>query len=359
MKKIEPTRDDREQLFAPFWEGTVTHGEGLFFIRYSEGEPPKSSLLFPAKKLIKMEQPGSGLLLEQGRDFVIGPDRKTLYLTDNSRIPFKNYQDLFPLPNAPHSYPAARDGVHHLLWMEGHDFHDLQVEATYTHSKDAWIKSGGRMPETGEKCLPRTLQKLKNHEPLKICLLGDSISCGCNASGMTGTRPFMPFYGELVANHLGQKYGSEILFKNFSVGGQTSVWGVAEILKIVPEKPDLAIIAFGMNDASWKVPAEEFASNIKKQIEIVRNSSPGAEFILVATMSGNPNWNLYSEEHYKGYRDALYKINGEGIAVADVTSVWMEMLRHKTFYDITGNGINHPNDFGHRVYAHVILKLFE
>jgi len=27
----------------------------------------------------------------------------------------------------------------------------------------------------------------------------------------------------------------------------------------------------------------------------------------------------------------------------------------KTHHDLTGNGINHPNDFGHRLYAQVIL----
>jgi hypothetical protein len=30
----------------------------------------------------------------------------------------------------------------------------------------------------------------------------------------------------------------------------------------------------------------------------------------------------------------------------------------KNFSDISGNNVNHPNDFGHRLYAHVILELF-
>lgn len=36
-----------------------------------------------------------------------------------------------------------------------------------------------------------------------------------------------------------------------------------------------------------------------------------------------------------------------GIAPGDVTSIW------------SGNGVSHPNDFGHRVYAQVILGLLE
>jgi hypothetical protein len=40
-----------------------------------------------------------------------------------------------------------------------------------------------------------------------------------------------------------------------------------------------------------------------------------------------------------------------------MTQVWFDLLRRKSVYDVTGNGINHPNDFGHRLYAQVILSL--
>jgi len=34
------------------------------------------------------------------------------------------------------------------------------------------------------------------------------------------------------------------------------------------------------------------------------------------------------------------------------------MLEHKHDFDLTGNGLNHPNDFGHRLYAQTLLSLF-
>jgi hypothetical protein len=46
------------------------------------------------------------------------------------------------------------------------------------------------------------------------------------------------------------------------------------------------------------------------------------------------------------------------VAVADVTSVWGELMKTKRFSDVSGNNVNHPNDFGHRVYAQVIVQLF-
>lgn len=45
------------------------------------------------------------------------------------------------------------------------------------------------------------------------------------------------------------------------------------------------------------------------------------------------------------------------MAVADVTTLWVELLKRKGFHDLTGNGLNHPNDFGHQVYSEVVLEL--
>jgi len=39
-------------------------------------------------------------------------------------------------------------------------------------------------------------------------------------------------------------------------------------------------------------------------------------------------------------------------------SPWLELIKRKPFSDLIGNNINHPNDFGHRVYADVICQIF-
>ena len=43
--------------------------------------------------------------------------------------------------------------------------------------------------------------------------------------------------------------------------------------------------------------------------------------------------------------------------MADLTSIWTEFLHRKKDWDQSGNGVNHPNDFGHRVYAQAIAAL--
>jgi hypothetical protein len=45
------------------------------------------------------------------------------------------------------------------------------------------------------------------------------------------------------------------------------------------------------------------------------------------------------------------------VAVADMTQIhWDILATGKRYRDMTGNNINHPNDFIARIYAKVILK---
>ena len=62
---------------------------------------------------------------------------------------------------------------------------------------------------------------------------------------------------------------------------------------------------------------------------------------------------------WKGYdlQSALKKLSGPGVVLADMTSMWEALLTRKRFYDLTGNGVNHPNDFGHTIYAQSLLAL--
>ncbi|MBX7074950.1 MAG: hypothetical protein K1X71_17550 [Pirellulales bacterium] len=42
---------------------------------------------------------------------------------------------------------------------------------------------------------------------------------------------------------------------------------------------------------------------------------------------------------------------------AEKNPVCAEHMVHRHDLDLTGNGLNHPNDFGHRLYAQTILAL--
>ena len=122
--------------------------------------------------------------------------------------------------------------------------------------------------------------------------------------------------------------------------------------------PDLVILAFGMNDSAG-VSSESYQTNTRKMIEDIRKQLPNAEFVLVASMLGNRDWTTLKHELFPKYRDALKELCEPGIALADMTSIWTGILERKQDWDQTGNGVNHPNDFGHRIYAQVIAKLLD
>ena len=156
---------------------------------------------------------------------------------------------------------------------------------------------------------------------------------------------------------------SRIRLINESEGGQNSRWGKKRIKGLLKKYPNfgfhLNIIAWGANDAGGKVKARDYCKNIANQMKAIKKKNPDAEFILVCSLLPNPIWIHANHEFIWGYAAELEKKGQNSkkeVAVANVTKIWAEVLKKKSIYDIIGNGINHPNDFGHQIYAHVILN---
>ena len=231
----------------------------------------------------------------------------------------------------------------------------MQTCITYEHAPHLWK---GAVPKFDPQALPKSVQKLQTRQPLSIVLLGDSISTGANASGMFEAAPFQPAYPELLRQHLAARFGGKVELKNLSVGGTDTNWGLAQLDKVVEGRPDLVILAFGMNDSSGR-SAKDFGANTQSMIAKIREKLPDAEFILVATMLGNRDWIRLKHDVFPQYRDALANLCEPGVALADLTSISTEFLELKLDWDQTGNGVNHPNDFGHRVYAQVLATLLD
>jgi lysophospholipase L1-like esterase len=126
--------------------------------------------------------------------------------------------------------------------------------------------------------------------------------------------------------------------------------------KLLAGKPDLILVAYGMNDVGRRDPAW-FKDQVRAFVERVQAAEPHIEIILVAPMLGNSEWVHTPREMFSQYRDALASLTGPGIALADLTAIWEALLKSKHDLDLIGNGLNHPNDFGHRLYAQVILSL--
>jgi len=343
-------------LLQPFWVGSRMSNEPMFFLQEANEPLATARLLFVPTKILSFSSVNGATTFVEGKDYTWKRGSNVLTLTSGSRIPFKTTAEMHPAIGAPHTLGKTKDGAHSLYFIpNGPTFQNMQPLITYDHS----AKWTGLLPASGKTELVRTMAKLKAKQPVNIVILGDSISTGASASSTFNEFPYQPSYPDIVADGLRLRYGAPISLVNLSEGGQDSKWGVTQAAKVVDAKPDLVLIAFGMNDCSRLVSGESYGESVNKIVATVRASLPETDFIIVSTTLGNPDWDQSVPELYSKYLDVLTAAKQPGITVADMTTVWQEMLKIKKFSDITANGINHPNDFGQRIYAHVILQLMQ
>lgn len=342
-------------VLQPFWRARQI-SEPVFFIQADEKARSQATLLFQPDKISSVMSATRETVFESGRDYVLDAETATIRLPEGSRIPVTTTEQLYPLMTSDLPKIARQQGdkTRGIFFDNGAGYHNLQVEVTYEFAAGQWK---GEVPKYAGNQLPHTMKKLRDKEPVKILLSGDSISEGYNATKFTKAKPGCPAYGELVALVVEKHFGSKVSYKNYAVAGWSAGRGLQQVIdeKVGEQKPDLVIIAYGMNDV-FAHDAAIYQKNIQGIIDTIRQESPDTEFILVATMLGNVEWGMPMEQ-FPLYRDALKKLCGPGVVLADLTSVWEEFLKRKSFYDLTGNGVNHPNDFGHRVYAQTILAL--
>lgn len=269
-------------------------------------------------------------------------------------VPHLKLEDLYPTQRSERTVEWHEDKIRYLHFSEGGYFHGLQLWLDYTTTAPERLQYG----ESGTGSLSRTANKLKEGT-LRIALLGDSISQGANASGISGVPPFSAPYFELFLERLRLTTGAEVESKNFSVGGKTSEWGAREAESVAAWRPDLLVVAFGMNDASEGCSGDRFRENLQRIRQTIRCENPKVEFVWLSGMTPHPSWHLYRRSLREEYHEILRKMADEGASFCDVMTGWEDVVSRKGFLSVTGNGVNHPNDFGHRLYRDCLLHCVE
>lgn len=350
-----PEAEFIERALHPFWREDLQR-ESLFFIQPDSADQPGAALLFRPTEIISIENATRDTAFDPDTDYEFDKATNSFRLPAGSKIPYRTLDQMYPLmtSDAPKYRRLQGDTARGVFFDNESGYHQLQVEVLYRCNPGQWK---GPTPDYAGNILRNTLKKLKNKQPIQLELCGDSISAGYNASKFTKTSPGCPAYGELVALALAKHFGSSVEFTNLAVNGWNSSQGL-EFLENNPaqgENADLVIIAFGMNDV-LNQDAKAFKNNIQGIMDIYRTRTSDVEFILVSTMLGNVEWGMPMEQ-FSLYREALRELTGEGVVLVDITEFWEELLKHKSFYDLTGNGLNHPNDYGHLIYAQAVLSL--
>lgn len=149
---------------------------------------------------------------------------------------------------------------------------------------------------------------------------------------------------------------------NGAVSGSGSASGVEHLEACCREfPPALLFIAYGMNDLSH-LSEEGFGRNISRIVDAGLAKNPDMEFVLVSQMSGNPEWDLTPAGKDTVFARKLRQIAEDGgarLAYAPVNELWHALTAGKRFLDVTGNGVNHPNDYGHRIYAAAAASVWD
>lgn len=341
-------------LMSPSWMSEVITRESCVLLQKDNGAPIEARLAFQPAEILSVTSADRSYDYQDTRDFAHPVASNVLTFQSGSPVLPIQDADLYLPADAPHSYKhRIGNPEQNLLYRPGRWFHDHNVEVTYRRDLTA-----EPLREITVTCgtLPRTLSTLASGRPLTIGVSGDSISTGLDASATTAAPPFQPGYPELVVAQLRVLSDSDVRLVNRAVSGWSIANGVADLDKLMAEKPDLLIVAYGMNDVGRRDPSW-FSRQTEQLINNARKSAPEIEILLVSTMLGNGEWVHTPRDMFDVYRDELKKLVQPGVAMADVTQVWTEMLKQKPDFDLTGNGLNHPNDFGHRLYAQTLLRV--
>ena len=346
---------DYGEILTPIWEGDTCYQESVLVVEEQDGSIAPISLLYPATEIISVKSATLETTYIKDTDYSLSNGK--LVVNKDGSIPHLTYQRMHPTSieeleyqTPVDVYESASGGYINLI--EGMWYHERQIVVTYKHSETYQ----GYIPESKGNLLPKTQEILKNHGELNVFVFGDSISTGSNSSGKYSTSPYMPIYPLLVKRGLEDTYGVTVNMVNESVGGKDSKWGMNTIGSLLPKYQgthfDLAIIAFGMNDG---YSAKETASNEKAIMDKISEKDLNCEFVLVGTMLPNPDC-IRARQHQGEQVEALLPYECNGCVVGNMTDVHRYLLSKKRFADMTGNDINHCNDYLARVYAMTLLK---
>lgn len=351
----------------PFWREGEVYRET--FAMVEEDGYCEAPFLLPPEKVLKVESYSGEKVYEEGSDYLVRGDK--LILPEGSRIPHTGWERFLCRTEEESQKALEEKGISLdfgcVATTDGNFLNlcaignprfvtDFQVAVTY-RAKEGWQ---GQVPKGAMADLPGLSGKIREKKAVTVVLYGDSISCGWDCSGKYGFKPGQPVWPSLVLHQAEKKWKVPIRFHNTSVSGMDTEWAITHARERAGNyHPDLVILGFGMND---RCDGKEYGAKTRRLIKEIRKDSPETEFLLIATTL--PNRLADTEPlHFWAYQEEqaenLRKLCGKGVVLADVQGMQVEIEKKKRYLDLTGNLLNHPNDYLARVQAQVIAAVLE
>ena len=361
-------RESLNKYMAPIWQSSDIYDEGGVVV----GETGEIQLLrTPVKNSVTVRSVHFEETYREGIDYIV--DGNKIRRIPTGSMPYFKYDEYYfekpymgsQLLCEPTNAEIEYQGERYLYYSEGaagvknYVMISYKTEETYT-----------QFTPSGDERAQSFMDKVKTDKKATVMFYGDSITHGSCASGTVfggEVNPYLPRWSELVCEWLSSNYQADITHLNKAQGGWTTKQGVDNFMnedRVGPhlEKIDLMVIAFGANDPH--ISDELYKEQIKSMMDMYLQSRPDGSIMLVSPFVFNQqtsNWfiNQYRFEGLLEQLKAEYAEKGitDKVSVAKVYSFFKGICdTGKRSRDYLGNNINHPNDYGVRIYAQVALK---
>ncbi len=340
-----------ERYTKKYWNASdkIVYNESFFVMENEDGSVEPIQLMYDIDRIVSVQNSYLNKEYVYGVDYTL-EDGKLIILPDGGITPYK-YSHVYKNTAGSGWWEMLEGGYvyggQHAMFMTGY------LNITYTYSDNSTISLA---PEAKGYLLNRVLTKLENGETVKTLAVGDSITGGanCSSSSDVNAEPYADIWHEMAAKKLQLLYpDATIEHSSIYQGGATAQFCVEKIDEIVAADPDLIIIEFGTNDCMQGDPASLYIQTLQAAIAAIQENLPDCDIIL--TPPSISNTQIFPLEWFDAYADALYALEEEGVAVADITSMMRELLTRKRYLDMTGDNLCHPNDFISRLFAQVIV----
>jgi hypothetical protein len=208
--------------------------------------------------------------------------------------------------------------------------------------------------EFSRSLIAKSREKLEAGGPFTLLFWGDSVTCGGDTSSPDKAFP------QAFTAWLRDRYPlAQIEYVNAGTGGwstQTKLPLFQE--EVIDKKPDLVVMEF-VNDMGFD--RETIFKNYSEAVERIR--AIGGEVIILTPHFVRADWMPAESMRTHDVRPPVVYLREfaaqHRVALADASRRWEHLwIEGIPYITLEYNGINHPDDRGHRLFVEELQRLF-
>ncbi|HOX42596.1 MAG TPA: SGNH/GDSL hydrolase family protein [Myxococcota bacterium] len=190
-------------------------------------------------------------------------------------------------------------------------------------------------------------ERLARGERVRLLGLGDSLTAGWEVS-----RGFFDRFADGLAARFPR---ASLVPVQAGVPGDTAEGGLGRVGRLLAPAPELAVVQFGLNDASMGVPVAAYAGALEGIGRRLLDAGSAAVLVTSCPLP-DPEGNRWIRPYY----DAVRRVGAAlGCAVAELDRHWTARAGSRAARALWGRDGVHPTDDGHALLAEGLLALLD